>query len=190
MYDAARERHRARERHLARAVHPSERSFPLFGLELHPAVVHYPIALGVTGALALLAYAFMRRDWMRWFGPILLTLALAGAGAAYFSGQSAEDRAEKIGVPEAAIEEHESAGIWSLGALALTTLLAWATVGARRAVWVAALLALVSSAVVLRTAHLGGKLVFIHGAGRVTQGTGSQGSTPPSGTDEPQPDQR
>lgn len=148
----------------------------MFGLELHPAVVHFPIALGVVGALGGVAYLFIRRDWLRWFAPILLTLALLGAGAAYFSGQDAEDRAEKIHVPEAAIEEHETSGIWALGALGLAALLSWATHGRRRGEWVAALVAMLAAAVLLRTGHLGGKLVFIHGAGHVTVGAGAAGA--------------
>jgi uncharacterized membrane protein len=139
----------------------------VFGLELHPAVVHYPIALGVIGALALLAYAILRREWMRWFGPILLTLALAGAGAAYFSGESAHDRAENIGVPRAEISRHESTAIWGIGVLALATLLGWATAGTRRGVWMAAPVAVIAAGVILYAAHLGGRLVFIYGAGRV-----------------------
>ena len=79
----------------------------MFGLELHPAVIHYLIALGVVGAATLVLYAMLRKPWLRWFGPVLLSLALAGAGAAYFSGQSAEDRAEEVGVPRAEIDRHE-----------------------------------------------------------------------------------
>ncbi len=139
----------------------------MFGLELHPAIVHYPIALGVVGALALLAYAILRREWLRWFGPILLTLALAGAGAAYFSGESARDRAEDIGVPSAEVSRHESTAIWGIGVLALATLLGWASAGVRRGVWMAAPVAVIAAGIILYAAHLGGKLVFIYGAGRV-----------------------
>jgi len=139
----------------------------VFGLELHPAVVHYPIALGTIGSLVLLAYAILRRDWLRWFGPILLTIALAGAGAAYFSGESASDRAEHAGVPDKEIDQHESLAIWSIGALALSTLLAWATIAGRRGVWVAAPLAVAAAGLILWTAHYGGRLVFIYGAGHV-----------------------
>lgn len=145
----------------------------MFGLELHPAVVHFPIALGVVGALGGVAYLFIRRDWLRWFAPILLSLALLGAGAAYFSGKSAEDRAEKIHVPEAAIEEHETSGLWAIGTLGLAALLSWATHARRRGEWAAALVAALAAAVLLRTGHLGGKLVFIHGAGHVTAGAGA-----------------
>jgi uncharacterized membrane protein len=140
------------------------------GLEIHPSVVHFPIALTVVGGLFALLYAAIRKEWLRWFAPVLLSLALLGAVAAYFSGQAAEDRAETIGVPEAAIGEHESAGIWSLGMIALSSLLSWATFVPRRGVWIAAVVALVAVGTVLRTGHLGGQLVYVHGAGRV-QGT-------------------
>ena len=139
-------------------------------MELHPAVVHFPIALGVVGAAALLAYAIVRRAWMRWFGPILLTVALAGAGGAYFSGESGKDRASQAGVPLEEITRHESFAIWSIGVLALATLLGWATTAGKRGVWAAVPVALVAAGLILWTAHLGGRLVFIYGAGRVPPG--------------------
>ena len=140
----------------------------MFGLELHPAVVHFPIALGVVGALFALLYLFIRKEWLRWFAPILLTIALLGAVAAYFSGQSGADRAEALKVPEAAIQEHEEGSLYAMGALALAALLSWATHSKRRGEWLAAILAVIAAAAVLRTAHLGGVLVFVHGAGRVS----------------------
>jgi uncharacterized membrane protein len=139
----------------------------VFGLELHPAVIHYPIALGVAGAFVFLAYAILRKDWIRWFGPILLTMALAGAGAAYFSGESASDRAEHAGVPEKEVDRHEELAIWSIGVLALSTLLAWATVASRKGIWIAAPLSVAAAGMILWTAHFGGRLVFIYGAGHV-----------------------
>jgi uncharacterized membrane protein len=143
------------------------------GLELHPSVVHFPIALAVTGALFSVLYLALRREWLRWFAPILLSLALLGAVAAYFSGQSAEDRAEEIGVPHDALEEHESAGIWALGTIALACLLSWATHAPRRGVWIATLIAVIAVAATLRAGHLGGQLVFVHGAGRVQEAPGA-----------------
>lgn len=137
------------------------------GLELHPSVVHFPIALAASGALFSLLYLALRREWLRWFAPILLSLALLGAVAAYFSGQSAEDRAEEIGVPHDAIEEHESAGIWALGSIALACLLSWATHAPRRGVWIATMIAMVAVVATFRAGHLGGTLVYVHGAGRI-----------------------
>lgn len=152
----------------------------MFGLELHPAVVHFPVALGVVGALFAVLYLIFRKEWLRWFAPMLLTLALLGAVAAYFSGQSAEDRAEKLKVPEAAIEEHEESSLWVLGLFGLSSLLAWATHAKRRGEWLAAIVAVMAAAAVVRTGHLGGKLVFIHGAGHVTPAAAS-GATPGGG---------
>ena len=148
------------------------------GLEIHPSIVHFPIALTVVGALAIVGYAILRRDWLRWFGPILLTIALLGAGGAYFSGQDAEDRAEKIGVPEAAIESHEEMAIWAIWLIALSALLSWATHASRRGVWVAAVVSLAAVAVIALAAHRGGKLVYIHGAGRVPGASSTTSSTP------------
>jgi uncharacterized membrane protein len=139
----------------------------MFGLPLHPSLVHFPIALAAIGALAEIAYLLIRKPVFRWLGPILLTLALAGSGAAYFSVTAAEDKAEHQGVPEAAIEEHESACLWALGMLGLATLLSWATHPKGKGLWIAAIVAVLAGAAMFRTGHLGGKLVFIHGAGRV-----------------------
>jgi len=139
----------------------------VFGLELHPAMVHYPIALGVVGAVSVLSYAIVPKPGLRWVGPVLLTLALTGAGAAYFSGESAKDRAEDAGVPPGELARHESISTWSIGVLALATLLAWATAASRRGAWVAAPVAVAAAGMILWASHLGGRLVFIYGAGRV-----------------------
>jgi len=146
------------------------------GLEIHPSVVHFPVALVTVGALFSVLYLCLGREWLRWFAPILLSLALLGAVAAYFSGQAAEDRAEEIGVPHAALEEHESAGIWALGVIALACLLSWATHAPRRGVWVATLIAVVAVAATFRAGHLGGTLVYVHGAGRVQGGGADAGA--------------
>src|SRR5213594_3130164 len=114
----------------------------LFGLDLHPAVVHFPVALAVVGALVELVYLILRRSWVKWFGPVLLTLALAGSGAAYFSGQAVHDKAVDQGVPHDAIEKHETSCIWALGALGLATLLSWAVRPRGKGVWLSTLIAL------------------------------------------------
>jgi len=97
----------------------------VFGLDLHPAVVHFPVALAAVGATAELVYMVFRRPLVKWFGPILLTLALAGSGVAYFSGKAVGDKAEHQGVPEAAVDKHEESCLWALGTLGLATLLSW-----------------------------------------------------------------
>ena len=149
----------------------------LFGLEIHPSVVHFPIALTIVGALFSVLYVFTKKDWLRWLAPLLLSVALAGAVAAYFTGQAASDRAEEIGVPDNAIEEHEESGLWALGSIAVACLLGWATHARRKGTWVAMILALLAASVVIRTAYLGGELVYRHGAGRVQGAPGVPGQT-------------
>lgn len=152
----------------------------MFGLPLHPGLVHFPIALAVVGALAEVAYLAVRRPWLKLFGPILLSLALLGGGAAYFSGQAAEDPAEHQGVPEKAIGAHEQACIIALSAVALAALLSWATRPKGKGLGLAAVFAVAGAALMLYTGHLGGRLVFLHGAGRVEQGA-VPGASPAAG---------
>jgi uncharacterized membrane protein len=153
----------------------------LFGLDLHPAVVHFPIALGLVGAMAELVYLLIRRPWVKWFGPVLLTLALAGSGVAYFSGKAVGDKAEHQGVPEAALDKHEESCLWALGALGLATLLSWAVRPTGKGIWLSALVALAAAGLTLYTAYLGGELVYVHGAGHVKAGAHAK---PPPETEE------
>ncbi len=139
----------------------------MFGLDLHPAVVHFPIALGLIGALAELVYLVLRRPWVKWFGPVLLTLALAGSGVAYFSGKAVGDKAEHQGVPEAAVDKHEESCLWALGTLGLAALLSWAVRPTGKGIWLSTLVALAAAGLTLYTGYLGGELVYVHGAGRV-----------------------
>ena len=157
----------------------------LFGFEIHPSIVHFPIALGVVGALFAVVYVVFRKEWLRWFAPILLTIALLGAVAAYFSGQSAEDRAEDLNVPHEAIEEHEESSFWVLGLFGLGALLSWATHAKRRGEWIAALIAVMAAAAVLRAGYLGGHLVYVHGAGRVQVPHTHGGNSVPDGGSAP-----
>jgi len=151
----------------------------VFGLDLHPAVVHFPIALGLIGALAELVYLLIRRPWVRWFGPVLLTLALAGSGVAYFSGKAVGDKAEHQGVPEAAVDKHEESCLWALGTLGLATLLSWAVRPTGKGIWLSTLVALAAAGLTLYTGYLGGELVYVHGAGHV-KGSAQHGKPPPS----------
>lgn len=139
----------------------------MFGLDLHPALVHFPIALGVIGAVMEVLYFVIRRHGVKWFGPVLLTLALAGSGAAYFSGQSVKDKAQDQGAPRELVEKHETTCVGALGALGLATLLSWAVRPTGRGIWLSSLIALAAAALTLYTGYLGAELVYRHGAGQV-----------------------
>ena len=66
---------------------------------LHPALVHYPIAL-VTLGFALDAFATMRRSvpGLDGFSAAVWGLAAAGAGATYLAGQRAADGLARLPV--------------------------------------------------------------------------------------------
>jgi uncharacterized membrane protein len=139
---------------------------------LHPAVVHLPIALAILmpffalGAIAAIASGFASaRAW--W---VVVVLQLVLAGSAWFAaetGHDEEERVEKV-MEERHIEEHEEAADWMVrvavaGALLMALGLAPGRGG--RIGRVAGLLAaLVVLATAMRTGHLGGELVYRHGA--------------------------
>lgn len=139
---------------------------------LHPAVVHFPVALAViTPLFALLCALAVQRRWLApraWLGIVLLQLLLAAsATVALETGEDEEERVEKV-VAEEKIEEHEEVAerfraftviAFALGAAGLAPggIGAWA-----RAVAVIASLA--TAGAVVPVGHSGGQLVYEHGA--------------------------
>ncbi|MBW2273984.1 MAG: hypothetical protein JRG96_11985 [Deltaproteobacteria bacterium] len=139
---------------------------------LHPAVVHFPIALALLmPLLALLAAFAIQRDWLPsrgWAGIVLLQLLLvAFAVAAGNTGEDQEERVEKV-VDEHYIEHHEEAAeifIW-IAALNLLPMGAGLMAGRNGAIarWASVAVALPVLALAGRVGHSGGELVYVHGA--------------------------
>lgn len=139
---------------------------------LHPAVVHFPIALAALiplfAALILLAIRSGRTPPLTWAVVVLLQALLVGsAWLAHETGEDQEERVEKV-IEESYIEEHEEAADWVLriGAAGLVAALlglaggsggAWARAGTLA-------ISLLTLAAAARTGHLGGELVYRHGA--------------------------
>jgi uncharacterized membrane protein len=167
---------------------------------LHPALVHFPIALA---AVALLFEAAVWIRWRSasadWSAAALWVLAAAGAGAAYLAGRVAADGVGTLpAAAEATLASHADAALATLSALGLLALLrvwlAWRDAGEARprrdALRIVALLGAVAvQGLVAYTADLGGALVYRHGvavAGRPEQAVTAGPVTSPQ--DEPAAD--
>src|SRR5688500_10797385 len=86
----------------------------MFGLPLHPIVVHFPIVLSVLLPVAIVVALWAIRrgatPWRAWSVPLATAAALTlSALVATRTGESDEDPVERV-VAESAIEEHEEAG--------------------------------------------------------------------------------
>lgn len=141
---------------------------------LHPALVHFPIAISAV-ALLFDAAVFIRGRWfsVEWSAAALWVLAACGAAASYAAGRAAADGVGALSAgAEAAIASHSDAALLALTALGLLAVarvwLARRDAVAQRArrdvVRSAALLgALLVQGLVAYTADLGGALVYHHG---------------------------
>ena len=139
-----------------------------FLAQFHPQIVHGPIALIIVAALFELVGRAVGLEWWRKAAFALLILGVLGAGLAVLSGQEAGQAAEKQGVSERAVDEHEEMAkvtLW-LGIAAVVARLAAGRAGnARAAVGGLALVLHLAAAVTVGiAAHRGGALVFEHGA--------------------------
>ena len=145
---------------------------PLLPDPLHPAVVHFPVALAfLAPALAVLGAVLVAKGAkpLQGWSPVVLAAALllAGAIVAVETGEDQEDRVEDI-VPENALELHEERGelVRNVAAVAFV-LSALGLLGGRYG-WIARGLAGAALAGVLAAAWVtgktGGELVYRHGA--------------------------
>jgi uncharacterized membrane protein len=145
---------------------------------LHPAVVHLPVALAVLlPLLTLLGAASIRRGWLplrAWSGVVLLAgLLVIGAWVALETGESDEERVERV-VAEKRIEAHEEAAelFMAVGVVLFVVAAAGLRPGrvgdAARVASVVTALALLGAGA--RVGHLGGELVYVHGAADAHRG--------------------
>ncbi len=141
---------------------------------LHPAVVHFPLALAVLLPLAAVAAlvllrlgAGVRAAWIP--VAVLAGLLALSAWIAVETGEEQEDRVEEV-VPEEALHEHEEAGervLWggvAVFALTLLGLVPGRAGAGGRILGTAGALAVTALAV--DAGSKGGELVYRHDAAR------------------------
>ncbi|MHA1109447.1 MAG: DUF2231 domain-containing protein [Alphaproteobacteria bacterium] len=138
---------------------------------IHPVVVHFPIALAFAALAVEVASLIGRRQaWLERSAALLSALAAAGAGAAYLAGRQAADTIGVIpAAAEAVLADHADLALWTLVGLAIAAVirvvssvrdrqLAVSRLGALRATGLVALL--IAVGLITRTADLGGALVY------------------------------
>jgi uncharacterized membrane protein len=137
--------------------------------ELHPIIVHTPIAMIIVSFVFELVGRATDGDWWRKAALAMLVVGVLGAGAAVLSGDAAGELAEHQGVPEGALDQHEDMSkiaLWlGLGAVAVRALASRAGAARTAAGGLGLALHLAAAIAVGIAGFRGGKLVYEHGAG-------------------------
>ncbi len=131
---------------------------------LHPAFVHFPIALLLTGLVMACAFAMSKRraglaDAVSW----LLWLGTASAWVAAGLGLLAQKTAPHVAPAWETLSDHQTLAYWTVGLFTILSL--WRFFGCDRWPRLFLLAWLGSAAVLLATAYEGGELVFTHNMG-------------------------
>jgi uncharacterized membrane protein len=134
------------------------------GAQLHLALNHLPVVTTLIAALMFGVALALAKDGIRQTALFLLVLAGVAAGAAYLTGEPAEEIVERVvGISKSVIHDHEEAAEFAIvvcGAMGVAAAAALAYERRRplpRAANTMLLIASLSTAgILLRTAHLGG----------------------------------
>ena len=131
---------------------------------LHPAVVHFPIALLLSGLAAACAFAASkRRAWLADAASWLLWLGTASAWVAGGLGLLAQKTAPHVPPAWETLADHKTFAFWTIGTF--TVLAIWRISFRER--WPRAFLLawFIAAGVLIATAYQGGELVFTHNMG-------------------------
>ena len=134
----------------------------------HAMIVHFPIALLMTGFLSEVIALFAKKDFFKNVAFYLLLLGALGAAVAYLSGGYAGEGIEE-GPLEGPMELHEQAAMITLWLAIITALFKvvvyYFKYNAGWVKFVSLLLFVCLVGAVGTTGYLGGQLVYRHGAG-------------------------
>ncbi len=145
-----------------------------FIAELHPKVVHFPVALLITYTLFEILGAFLKREFISKAALVILFLGIITAVLAVLTGNQADQLARSLAekgaaYPKDLIEQHElfaTLTIWYFFALMiLRTYFVIKKKFENKVKYLFAVLAIIGSVFVYKAGDYGGELVYKHGIG-------------------------
>ena len=130
--------------------------------KLHVLLVHFPIALALSAALADILWAIWRRDFFRHAGFYCLILAALAVIPTVITGDLHLDAQHFKPATQAIAETHEGLGIATLCVLVPTAVLRAVRRNRPRRWWLACYVVMMVAVVVLvsLTGHWGGMVTF------------------------------
>ncbi|MBN2616648.1 MAG: DUF2231 domain-containing protein [Bacteroidales bacterium] len=136
---------------------------------LHPMIVHFPIALLLTGLLFDIIGLFAKKAFFSKAGFYLLILGTLGVAVAYLTGHFAGSGITEQGALKQALETHQAAAELTVWLVSITAAFRMVIEifkkykGVFKAL--AFVLFLASALAIARTGYYGGELVYKHAAG-------------------------
>jgi uncharacterized membrane protein len=140
---------------------------------LHPLVVHFPIAMILVGAAAVVVWAVIPQVFWYRVGALALAGGAVSSLAAYLTGEAAEDAAQDVPIVDEFVHLHEDLGLYTLAmtVVALVVLVLAhpsALFGGEENTrspstlirWGVGVLALAAAFLVALTSHVGGIMVW------------------------------
>lgn len=134
---------------------------------LHPIIVHFPIALIIVAVICDLIGIISRKRSFIQTANIVSVFAAIGAVFAVVTGLLAEGSIWHPGPAHEILETHEMFGFIFLGVIIVTVIFRLA-IGDKiysRLKWIGFIMVLIASGIVGYGGYLGGEMVYTHGAG-------------------------